>query len=173
MTVFRSGILDFSFLLLMMTLSWTNQGEISSKLLLALSFEWFVMVFILDTPLDVFDWIPLVMDCLLSLLLTLLVLLSFPLIRLLTVFRLLLRELDLERLFAKRGSLEGFLPTLERDRVTGWLLANEVSILLRMEEASAGDGSKDLGWIWDGSSDPSGEALGEVDMGDPSLDPLD
>lgn len=111
------------------------------------------------------------MDGLLSLLLTLLLL--FTSFRLLTVFRLLLRELDLERLFARIGSLEGFLPTLERDRVTGWLLANEVSILLRVEEASLEDGSKDLGWIWDGSRDPSGEALGEVDMGDPSLDRLD
>lgn len=89
------------------------------------------------------------------------------------MFRLLLREFDLDRLFAKIGSLDCFLPTLERDRVTGWLLANEVSILLRIEEASAGDGSKDLGWFWDGSSDPSGEALGEVDIGDPSLDRLD
>jgi len=31
-------------------------------------------------------------------------------------------------------------------------------------------GSTDLGGIWDGSRDPSGEALGEVDMGDPALD---
>lgn len=90
----------------------------SSRLLLLL------LAFSLKLLVLALDWLtPLVMD-LLSLLLTLLVLLvlltSFPLLtRLLMVLRLLDKELDLERLFARIGSFDGFLPTLERDRVTG------------------------------------------------------
>jgi len=89
----------------------------SSRLLLLL------LAFSLKLLVLALDWCPLVMD-LLSLLLTLLLLFvlltSFPLLtRLLMVLRLLDKELDLERLFARIGSFDGFLPTLERDRVTG------------------------------------------------------
>lgn len=90
----------------------------SSRLLLAFSLKLLVLALVV-----VLDWSPLVMD-LLSLLLTLLLLFvlltSFPLLtRLLMVLRLLDKELDFERLFARIGSFDGFLPTLERDRVTG------------------------------------------------------
>jgi len=95
----------------------------SRLLLLLLAFSLKLLVLAFD--LEVLDWLtPLVMMDLLSLLLTLLLLFvlltSFPLLtRLLMVLRLLDKELDLERLFARIGSFDGFLPTLERDRVTG------------------------------------------------------
>jgi len=72
------------------------------------------------------------------------------------------------RLEAKTGSrlldcCPGFLPTLERDLVTGWLLANDVSILLSVEvlESLSDVGSKDA------SGEFEFELLGDpVDIGE-------
>lgn len=90
---------------------------------------------------------------------------TFPLLILLFKEFLLFIEFDFERLEAKTGSLlvdcwDGFLPTLDIDRVTGWLFANEVSILFSADvlESVSEFGSKEA----------SGELLGEpVDIGEP------
>jgi len=132
MTVFRRGILDFSVFLLIITLSWTNHGEISSILVFALLFvdlvELFLVLpvlllvaFLFSLLLIILEFVPLV--SLVS---------AVPLLILLLIEFLLFMEFDFERLVAKTGSLladcwAGFLPTLDIDRVTGWLFANEVS----------------------------------------------
>jgi len=90
---------------------------------------------------------------------------TFPLLILLFIAFLLFIEFDFERLEAKTGSLlvdccEDFLPTLDIERVTGWLFANEVSILFSADvlESVSEFGSKEA----------SGELLGEpVDIGEP------
>jgi len=83
-----------------------------------------------------------------------------------------LAVLFLAKLEAKRGSRladkpalpVGLLPTLDRDLVTGWLFANVVSILLRVEVLdSVLDPLSDTG-----SSDASGDVLGDVDIGEPA-----
>lgn len=165
-TVFKRGILDFSVFLLMITLSCTSQGEISSILVFALLFvdlvELFLVlpvllfvVFLFSLLLIILEFVPLVS----------LVSAVVPLLILLLMVFLLFIEFDFERLEAKTGSLladccAGFLPTLDIDRVTGWLFANEVSILFSADvlESVSEFGSKEA----------SGELLGEpVDMGEP------
>lgn len=90
---------------------------------------------------------------------------TFPLLILLFMEFLLFIEFDFERLEAKTGSLladcwAGFLPTLDSDRVTGWLFANEVSILF------SADVLESVSEV--GSNEASGELLGEpVDIGEP------
>lgn len=164
-TVFRRGILDFSVFLLIITLSWTNHGEISSILVFALLFvdlvELFLVLavllllaFLFSLLLIILEFVPLV--SLVSVV---------PLLILLLIEFLLFMEFDFERLEAKTGSLladcwAGFLPTLDIDRVTGWLFANEVSILFSADvlESVSEFGSKEA----------SGELLGEpVDIGEP------
>lgn len=63
------------------------------------------------------------------------------------------------------GSLLGVVfnlpPTLDRDLVTGWLPSKRVSILLRVVVL---DPLSDTG-----SSEASGDVLGDVDIGEPVL----
>lgn len=149
-----------------MTLSCTSHGEISSILVFALLFVDLVellrafdvllfVVFLFSLLFIILELVPLV---------SLFSATTVPLLILLFMEFLLFIELDFDRLEAKTGSLladcwVGFLPTLDIDRVTGWLFANEVSILL-----SAGllESVSELG-----SKEASGELLGElVDMGE-------
>jgi len=70
---------------------------------------------------------------------------------------------DLDNVDASTGNLLGvlvLLPTLERDLVTGWLLANVVSILFNVEVLDPLSET--------GSSEASGDVLGDVDIGDPA-----
>jgi len=103
-------------------LSVTNHGEISSRLVLPLLLLVFLIVSLL---LMRFELLPLVSICL-SPLLFILLFNEF----------LLFTELDLERLVARTGrrlvDVGCFLPTLDKERVTGWLDENDVSILLSM-----------------------------------------
>lgn len=90
----------------------------------------------------------------------------FELLFLITPLFLFAFEPERARLDASTGSLLedcwfGFLPTLDNDLVTGWLLAKEVSILLSVEVLE----SALLSEV--GSSEASGELLGDpVDMGE-------
>lgn len=165
MTVFSIGILDLSDFLLI-TLSCTSQGDISSMLpcfVLLLELREVFFLFLAECPLNefllpllliTFDRLPLLRDS------ELFVLILFLFTAFLFAF-----ELDLARLEARTGSrlddcCKGFLPTLLSDRVTGWLFAKEVSILLRVDvlESLLSDV---------GSREASGELLGDpVDMGD-------
>jgi len=143
-----------------MVLSVTSQGEISSMLLL---FDVLFFIFFAEVPLKEFLFSLLLITC------ELLPLLNrdsdlFLLIFLFTEF-LFAFEPERLRLEARTGSLlldcccPGFLPTLDRDLVTGWLLANDVSILLSVEVLES---LSDVG-----SKDASGELLGDpVDMGE-------
>jgi len=90
---------------------------------------------------------------------------TLPLLILLFREFLLFIELDFARLEAKTGSLlvdcwEDFLPTLDIDRVTGWLFANEVSILFSVDVLES--------FSEFGPREASGELVGEpVDIGEP------
>ena len=101
MTVFRRGILDFSVFLLIITLSWTNHGEISSILVFALLFvdlvELFLVLpvlllvaFLFSLLLIILEFVPLV--SLVS---------AVPLLILLLIEFLLFMEFDFERLVAE------------------------------------------------------------------------
>lgn len=136
MTVLRRGILDFS--LFTIILSWTNQGEISSRLVLALCEDFVELVLVRDTPFVVVRGdgpfvvhsVPFVA---VSLLFTMLAL--WPFLVPFSTLPTRLVVLGFPRLLASMGSLLwecGFLLTLDKDLVTGWLLANDVSILLTL-----------------------------------------
>jgi len=101
-TVFKRGILDFSVFLLMMTLSCTSQGEISSILVFALLFvdlvELFLVlpvllfvVFLFSLLLIILEFVPLVS----------LISAVVPLLILLLIVFLLFIEFDFERLEAE------------------------------------------------------------------------
>jgi len=174
MTVFKRGILDFSAFLLIITVSWTSHGDISSMLVFALLFVDLVELFLVFVVL-------LLVAFLFSLLFIRLEFVPFvslesvtlPLLILLLREFLLFMEFDFARVEASfclfsikpnTGSLladvwDCFLPTLDIDRVTGWLFANEVSILFNVDVLES---FSELG-----SKEASGELLSDpVDMGD-------
>jgi len=146
-TVFMIGIFDSFFFTVM--LSVTNQGEISSRLVLALLLFVFLIVSLL---LMMFELLPFVSSCLLSPLLFIALFNEF----------LLFTELDFDKLVARTGKrldeVGCFLPTLDNDLVTGWLDENDVSILLSIA----------CELLTTGSMLASGEFVGEpeVDIGE-------
>lgn len=132
-----------------MTLSVTNHGDMSSRLVFAFEFVFLIASLLLIT----LALVPFVSSRE-----------SVLLILLLREF-LLFTELDLERLEASTGrrlaDCPDFLPTLDNDRVTGLLLANEVSILLSIASAEVSISVCKL---------DSGELLGvPVDMGESTV----